>query len=54
MAKETDSPELGALSAILTNLLLSYTERADTRSWLTLPDRIYMARIPIDIEKKRA
>ena len=48
VAKETNSPGWGYLTAFFTNLLLSYTERADTRSWLTLPEQIRLFRITVD------
>ncbi|MHB8078855.1 MAG: COG3014 family protein [Candidatus Krumholzibacteriia bacterium] len=35
----------GRVAGLLANLIGAATERADTRSWLTLPDRIAMARL---------
>ncbi len=39
--------ENGALSGFIVNLAGALTEVADTRSWVTLPSNIYMARIPL-------
>lgn len=41
VAKATDSKALGAL----TSILLHATDQADTRSWLTLPARLHVARL---------
>lgn len=41
VGKATDSPELG----ILTGILLMYTNRADLRSALTLPENIQLSRV---------
>lgn len=38
---------VAALMGSLANLLGAATEAADTRSWLSLPARVYMARVPV-------
>lgn len=45
VARQTNDPALGALTAVFTNMLLGLTERADTRSWLTLPAQVQMVRV---------
>jgi len=37
-----------AALGILSNVLNVLTERADTRSWLTLPKNIYLARVTLE------
>jgi uncharacterized protein len=37
----------GEVGGLLANLLTAATERADTRGWITLPDDIQMARLPL-------
>ena len=44
LAKETEKKS-GQLAGLVANLTAVMTETADTRSWLTLPDEIYLARL---------
>jgi len=53
VAKKTEDEALGALVAWFTNALLSQTERADTRSWLTLPARVLMVRFALPPEAQQ-
>lgn len=53
VAKKTEDEALGALTAWFANALLSQTERADTRSWLTLPGRVLMARFSMPQEAQQ-
>jgi uncharacterized protein len=39
--------ETGEIGGLLANLITAATERADTRGWITLPDDIQMARLPL-------
>jgi len=38
---------------LLVNLANAITDRADTRSWSTLPNRICLARLPLPVGKHR-
>ena len=38
----------GRLGGVLANLVTAATEKADTRSWITLPRTIQMARLLVD------
>lgn len=44
-AKEDDDEEGGEVVGVLANIVNALTERADTRAWLSLPHRIWMARL---------
>jgi hypothetical protein len=44
---EEEDPDLGWLAGRLTNLVGNHLERADTRSWSLLPDRISVARLTL-------
>jgi len=37
----------GGIAGLLVNLIGAFTEVADTRSWITLPDNIYLARLSL-------
>ncbi len=47
LASRQAGKSIGKVGGWLTNLLGSATEKADTRSWLTLPDRIMMGRLDL-------
>ena len=54
-AKEKHGETAGDVVGFLTNIVNVVTERADTRSWLGLPDRIWMARflVPLGVHDVR-
>jgi hypothetical protein len=47
LAKKTAEDEGGKLAGLAVNIFGVVTERADTRNWTTLPQRIYMAQLAL-------
>jgi hypothetical protein len=47
LAKKTAEDEGGKLAGLAVNVFGVVTERADTRNWTTLPQRIYMAQLTL-------
>lgn len=47
LAKEKVEDKQGQLAGMLVNVFAAATEQADTRSWSTLPGRIYLARLSL-------
>jgi hypothetical protein len=54
LAKKGAEDKWGGLSGALVDLLGSATEHADTRSWLTLPSEIHLARLSLPAGAHRA
>ena len=52
-AAEKAEEKKGELAGILVNLLGAATEWADTRGWASLPERIYMRRVPVEAGRHR-
>lgn len=46
ITRRTEAQE-GGIAGLLVNVIGAFTEVADTRSWITLPDNVYLARLPL-------